>query len=78
MSRKYPITKSFGFAFRGFIECARKEPNFKVHLVLTLFALVFGYILEISPAEWLALFLAIGFVLFSELVHTAMQPVLHV
>ena len=36
MSRKYSITKSFGFAFSGLKTAFKKEPNFRLHIITAL------------------------------------------
>ena len=77
MSRKYPLKKSFGFAFEGLKTCLRQEPNFRIHSILAIAAVVLAFYLEISRLEWIGLVLVIGLVFATELVNTSIEAVVN-
>jgi diacylglycerol kinase (ATP) len=64
---------SFTYAWKGLKYAFRTQLNFKVHTVTALFAILLGYFLNISSAEWIWIFLAIGLVLIAELFNTALE-----
>jgi diacylglycerol kinase len=66
---------SFKCAFEGFIWAVKTQPNFRIHIVLTIFALVFGFYLNISPMEWALIVITIVFGLAMEMANTAIEEV---
>ncbi|MCF6341707.1 MAG: diacylglycerol kinase family protein [Bacteroidales bacterium] len=65
--------RSFAFAFRGIGFVVKTQHNIWIHCVLGILAIVFGLWLRINPAEWIAVIFAIGFVLVSETLNTAIE-----
>jgi diacylglycerol kinase (ATP) len=65
--------RGFGYAFKGLGHAAKTQLNFRVHSVLALIAVLLGYALHISTAEWLWVSLCIGMVLLTELINTAIE-----
>lgn len=65
--------RGFGYAFKGLWYAAKTQLNFRVHLVCTVVALILGYVLQISAAEWLWIIICIGLVLLTELLNTALE-----
>src|ERR1700743_350540 len=65
--------RGFGYAFKGLAHAAKTQVNFRVHLILAVIAIVLGYTLNISTAEWLWITLCIGMVLLTELINTAIE-----
>ena len=55
--------KSFGFALQGFRFAVRTERNIKVMLCGGAFAVVMGFLLQISAVEWAVVLLCCGAVL---------------
>ncbi len=66
------LIKSFGFAINGLRLCW-KEPNFKIHLLVSVLVLALGYWLNISATEWVLVLLCIGTVLSLEMLNTAIE-----
>ncbi|WP_226036936.1 diacylglycerol kinase family protein [Aquibacillus saliphilus] len=64
-------------ALNGISEVVRTEINFKVHLVLTIIVVIFGFIFQLSSIEWVLILLTIGFVLTFEMINTAIERVLN-
>jgi len=76
MRREKPkpkIVESFGHAFRGIRWVLSSEPNFRIHLAGVVAVVIFGFVLSVSRGEWLALILASGIVLISEILNTAVE-----
>ncbi|HIP32070.1 MAG TPA: diacylglycerol kinase family protein [Crocinitomicaceae bacterium] len=67
--------KSFHFAFNGLRILFREEHNSWIHLFLTFFAIVFGFLLKISVLEWVLLIFSIGFVFVSEIFNSAIENI---
>ncbi len=65
--------RSFKHAFRGVGIMIRTQHNAWVHMVAAMVAIVLGFYLNITLAEWAVLVLAMGFVLASEAFNTAME-----
>jgi diacylglycerol kinase (ATP) len=65
--------KSFGFAFTGLYELVKSEPNARIHLVATLCALLSGFLLRISSAEWCVISIAIALVWAAEAFNTVIE-----
>lgn len=72
MEQKNPIHHSFGFAFKG-ISLVLKERNFKIQLVAAVITIIFGFVLHISPLEWICITLCMGLVLCLEMINTAIE-----
>jgi diacylglycerol kinase (ATP) len=67
--------RSFRYALAGLRYLARTQPNFRVHLLVTVAALGMGVILGVSAIELAALLLTIGLVLVAEALNTALEAV---
>ncbi|MEO6849297.1 MAG: diacylglycerol kinase family protein, partial [Mucilaginibacter sp.] len=59
--------------FNGLRHAAKTQLNFKVHLFCAAIAILLGYALHISTAEWLWVSLCIGMVLLTELINTGIE-----
>ncbi len=64
---------SFRFAYNGIKHCARSENNFRVHLLATVAVLLAGFYSKLSEIEWCMIVLAIGLVLVTEMVNSAIE-----
>lgn len=71
MFKKHTI--SFKNAFAGLAWAARTQPNFRVHLVLSLLAIGLGSYFGISRIEWAIIFFTIILGLSAELINTALE-----
>lgn len=67
------IIKSFSFAWHGLQTCFTSETNFKIHILFAAIATVFGFVLKISAAEWLAIIFCIALVIAMEMINTAIE-----
>lgn len=73
MSKSHSIIQSFPYAFRGLNDTIKKEPNFKIQLILGILAVILGIIFQISLTEWLILMISIFLVLILELINTTLE-----
>lgn len=65
--------ESFKYAFKGIQTLFSETPNATIHLVMAILAVIFGFILSVSPSEWIAICIVIGFVFALEAVNTALE-----
>ena len=66
---------SWQYSFQGLAYAYKYEQSMFIHAVATIFTVVMGLVLEISPTEWLLIFISIGTVLAMELINTAIEAV---
>jgi diacylglycerol kinase (ATP) len=67
------ILRSFLYAWNGIFHCIRKERNFKVHLFITVIAVLLAVLLNINLIEWCILLICMGLVLGMEMMNTAIE-----
>ncbi|MCR5770222.1 MAG: diacylglycerol kinase family protein [Butyrivibrio sp.] len=73
--KRSPLYKSFGYAFEGIFNTIKDERNIKIHLVVTVLVIIFGFILNISLSEWFVCILLFAIIIPLELVNTAIEAV---
>ncbi|NLA86887.1 MAG: diacylglycerol kinase family protein [Clostridiales bacterium] len=67
------MKRSFSFAFRGVLACARTERNFRFHLAVAFYVLLASIITGLTAAEWALVLICIGTVTGAELFNTALE-----
>ena len=67
------INFSFHNALVGIKTAYKSQRNFRVHIFVAIFVIIFGIFLKISIIEWLILILTILVVLVSEMFNTAVE-----
>ena len=67
------LIKSFSYAIDGFKKSFREEANMKIHIMMTFFVIICGFIFKVSTLEWIFLCFAIGIVISAELLNTAIE-----
>ena len=67
--------RSFGYAMEGFVTAVRTERNIKVMLALGVAAVIVGIALRIDLLSWGLGTLCFGWVIFAELVNTAIEAI---
>lgn len=77
----FKFFKSFKYALQGFITLAKTERNFKIILVIMIITLLTGFGLDyfgqhLLRHEWAIIWLAIGLMLVSEAMNTALEKTL--
>ena len=67
------IFLSFKFAFRGIFLVLKSQQNFRLGVIISLFAIIFGILLKLSFVELAIIIIAASFVLFAELANTVIE-----
>jgi diacylglycerol kinase (ATP) len=65
--------KSFEYAFEGVKAFLLNEPQAIIHLIAAIFVIIAGFYFEITLHEWIAVVCAIGIVIVSEILNTAIE-----
>jgi diacylglycerol kinase (ATP) len=65
--------QSFKYAFKGLKVLVRTQPNFRIHLVLAIFAIAAGFVFKINYLEWAIVVLCIGLVFITEAINTSIE-----
>jgi len=68
--------RSYVFALRGLQKCFSRPSNLWVEALIGVLVIFLGLFYQISGAEWLAVILAIGLVVSTEIMNTAIEAVL--
>ena len=67
------LKDSFGYALAGIIYALKTQRNMRIHFIAALAVLLFSSFFNLSKFELLALFFAIVFVIFAEMINTAIE-----
>lgn len=67
---------SFGHAIRGIQWALKTQPNYQIHLFLSVLSLVGGIYFRIQPFEWIVVLLLITLGLTIETINTALEMTL--
>jgi diacylglycerol kinase len=67
------LVRSFGYAFEGIASILRTTPNFRIHVVAAVLALVVSIVLRLPPIEIALVVLTIAIVLIVEAFNTALE-----
>jgi diacylglycerol kinase len=74
--KKFSISrriKSFGYAFKGIFFVFKTQHNIWIHSLAIIVVLTAGFIFKLNAPEWGLVVLAIGLVLVSEMINTAIE-----
>lgn len=77
-STKFSIRKrlkSFKYAFDGLKVLIKEEHNARIHLIIAILAVIAGFVLKISPGEWLAICILIGLILAMEIFNSVIENI---
>lgn len=66
-------TISFKHAFDGIIWAFQTQPNFKIHVFISIIVCFFGFYFRFSTGEWFMLVLTISMGLVIEMINTAIE-----
>lgn len=64
---------SFKYAINGIYQTLLTQHNFWIHLVIMALVVAFGFLTDLSVAEWLIILICIGFVLSAEIFNSAIE-----
>lgn len=73
MSRLRGHRDSFKYAGSGIKTAFQQEPNFQVHVVIAVLALISAVLLKFDEIEFLILLFTIGLVLILEMINTTLE-----
>lgn len=65
--------KSFDFALQGMLQYFLKQRNAKIQTVMGIAAITLGFIVSISPYQWLLVLFCIGLVISLEMINSAIE-----
>jgi undecaprenol kinase len=71
--RAATLVESFYHAFHGIYIALKQERNLRIHFCAATVVTVLGVCLKLDPISWLALAIAIGMVIITELLNTALE-----
>jgi len=71
--REVKYKEKFQNAFRGLRVFWATTKNLKIHVSLAVLDIILGFYFHISTLEWIAIVFAIGFVLVTEAINTAIE-----
>ncbi|OGI60633.1 hypothetical protein A2641_01875 [Candidatus Nomurabacteria bacterium RIFCSPHIGHO2_01_FULL_37_25] len=71
--REVKYSEKFLNAFRGLYVVSQTTRHLFIHITSALVVIIFGFYLEVSSLEWIALIFAIGFVFVTEVFNTAIE-----
>lgn len=69
------LINSFQYAFQGIVQAYKGEQNLKIHTLMAILVILFGFLLKISTEEWIACLILIGLVIMAEFMNTAIEYV---
>ena len=69
------LIRSFAFAWNGIKLCFTSEPNFRIHTILAIVAIIFSILFSVSSFEWIAISFCIAFVISMEMLNTAIEKI---
>lgn len=72
---KKRLVDSFHYAFCGILEAYKGEQNLKIHTIIAVLVVIFGFVFQIGYVEWLVCLVLIGLVLMAEFFNTAIEYV---
>jgi undecaprenol kinase/diacylglycerol kinase (ATP) len=67
--------KSLAFALNGLRIVFQEQNNARIHVLVALIVIIAGVFLKNSAGEWIAICFAIGMVLMSEIINSAIEHV---
>lgn len=71
------LGKSFLHAWGGIAYCVKNERNMRIHICVTILVALFAFYYKATAWECAAIFIAIGLVLSSEMVNTAIETLVN-
>jgi undecaprenol kinase len=73
--RRHGVGAAFGYAWAGLNTAWRSERNLRIHVAIGLVVVIAGTVLRLRPLAWGLLVFAIGLVLVTELLNSAIEAV---
>lgn len=67
--------RSFGYAGKGIRMVFGSEANMKIHIAISIFVILMGFLFHISASEWIMCLLCMGLVMSMEMMNTAIETI---
>lgn len=67
------LINSFGFAAKGILDLFKHHQNAQIHLGVSILVIITGFLLHISPTEWIALVVCMALVIALEGMNSAIE-----
>ena len=68
--------KAFAYAFKGAYLFFKEEQHAKIHLIIFLLVLLFGFYFDINKVEWLMILLVSGLVFSLEMINSSLEKMM--
>lgn len=65
--------KSFNYSIQGIITFFKNEHNARIHAIAAVAVIVLGFYMQLTRSEWCWIVLAIGLVILTEMLNTAIE-----
>jgi len=65
--------RTFKFSMDGLVYAYKNEQSMLIHAIGTIFTVALGFIFHIKLTDWALVFIALGVILASELINTAIE-----
>ena len=65
--------KSVGFALQGAVQFFSRQRNAKIQTVIGITAILLGFVVSITPYQWLLVLFCIGLVISLEMINSAIE-----
>lgn len=65
--------RTFKYSWQGLVYAYKNEQSMWIHAIGTIFTIVLGFIFHLKLTEWAIVFIALGVILASELINTAIE-----
>ncbi len=72
---KKRLRNSFKYAFEGVATAYKTEQNLRIHTIVAILVVIFGFLFKISHLEWFICLILIGLVLMAEFFNTALENI---
>lgn len=72
---KKRLRNSFKYAFEGVSTAYKTEQNLRIHTIVAILVVIFGFLFKISHLEWFICLILIGLVLMAEFFNTALENI---
>lgn len=71
--KEHSLKDSFKDALNGIVVPIRKERNLNIHIVIMILAIIAGFLLKISKAEWIICIILFSLVISAEIMNFAIE-----
>jgi diacylglycerol kinase len=69
------LVKSFHYSIKGLSKTFRDEPNLRIQSIIAIMVIIAGCLLRLRTWEWTMIIFAIGLVIITELVNSAVERI---